>query len=146
MDKFSRTTEIDTAGVLSAIEEETPKKSRRGNIIALIICVLVAIFIWAYVVDTNPEINEIDFSNVDVVAQSDEYNIEIKTQVDVTISGVISDLVDIHKSDIDIRISEKHINGEGVYSVPIICGFDRAVGDVQLTSSVNVVLVQVTKK
>ena len=41
MDKFSRTTEIDTAGVLSAIEEETPKKSRKGNIIALIICVFL---------------------------------------------------------------------------------------------------------
>ena len=32
MDKFSRTTEIDTAGVLNAIEQDTPKKSRRGNI------------------------------------------------------------------------------------------------------------------
>jgi hypothetical protein len=31
MDKFSRTTELDTAGVLNAIEEDTPKKSRRNK-------------------------------------------------------------------------------------------------------------------
>ena len=29
MDKFSITTELDTAGVLNAIEEDTPKKCRR---------------------------------------------------------------------------------------------------------------------
>ena len=146
MDKFSRTTEIDTAGVLSAIEEETPKKSRRGNIIALVICVLVAIFIWAYVVDTNPEITSIEFSNVEVAVQSDEYNVVLKTQVDITVSGTISDVVDISRSDISVYISTESINIEGTYAVPIVCKLATPHENVEIESSVSLVLVQVTKK
>ena len=146
MDKFSRTTEIDTAGVLSAIEEETPKKSRRGNIIALVICVLVAIFIWAYVVDTNPEITSIEFSNVEVAVQSDEYNVVLKTQVDITVSGTISDIVDINRSDISVYISTESINIEGTYAVPIVCKLATPNENVEIESSVSLVLIQVTKK
>ena len=146
MDKFSRTTEIDTAGVLSAIEEETPKKSRRGNIIALVICVLVAIFIWAYVVDTNPEISSIEFSNVEVAVQSDEYNVVLKTQVDITVSGTISDIVDINRSDISVYISTESINIEGTYAVPIVCKLATPNENVEIESSVSLVLIQVTKK
>ena len=146
MDKFSRTTEIDTAGVLSAIEEETPKKSRRGNIIALVICVIVAIFICAYVVDTNPEITSIEFSNVEVAVQSDEYNVVLKTQVDITVSGTISDIVDINRSDISVYISTESINIEGTYAVPIVCKLATPNENVEIESSVSLVLIQVTKK
>ena len=146
MDKFSRTTEIDTAGVLSAIEEETPKKSRRGNIIALIICVFVAIFIWAYVVDTNPEITSIEFSNVEVAVQSNTYDVEIKTQVDVTVKGTVNDSVDISRSDIIVFIPTEKINIEGTYTVPIVCEIRHPNDNVQIETSVSLVLVQVTKK
>jgi len=146
MDKFSRTTEIDTAGVLSAIEEETPKKSRRGNIIALVICILVAVFIWAYVVDTNPEIVDAQFSDVTVTFESEQYNVEIKTKVDVTVSGTVSDIVDISKSDITVYIPAERINSEGAYNVPVICSFNTTVENVQIIPSVSTVLIQVTKK
>ena len=146
MDKFSRTTEIDTAGVLSAIEEETPKKSRRGNIIALIICIFVAIFIWAYVVDTNTEIDSVHFSDVDVIVNSVEYDVEIKTQVDITISGTVRDIVDIGRTDISVYIPVEYINVEGTYAVPIVCKLNTANDRIQMESSVTTVLIQVTEK
>ena len=75
MDKFSRTTELDTAGVLNAIEEDTPKKSRRNNIIALVVCFFVAIFIWAFVVSIDTELYEKKYENVDDRIQEKMYKL-----------------------------------------------------------------------
>ena len=75
MDKFSRTTELDTAGVLNAIEEDTPKKSRRNNIIALVVCFFVAIFIWAFVISIDTELYEKKYENVEIVFENPNYNV-----------------------------------------------------------------------
>ena len=146
MDKFSRTTEIDTAGVLSAIEEDTPKKSRKGNIIALIICIVVAIIIWAYVVETDTELHEKTFTDIAVTSHNDDYNITVKSQIDVTLKGTSKNLVDISKSEIIVSIPSVYINGEGEYKVPITCGLEAKIDNVQITPSVTEVLIQVTAK
>ena len=78
MDKFSRTTEIDTTGVLNAIEQDTPKKSRTGNIIAFVLCVLAAIVIWLYVMDTDAEIIENEY--LDVVDYEIEFEVSSNIQ------------------------------------------------------------------
>ncbi len=146
MDKFSRTTEIDTAGVLSAIEEDAPKKSRKGNIIALIICILVAIFIWAYVVDTDPELHEKKFTEIEVSFENTDYNVTVKTRINVTLKGTTSDLVDVSRSEISVIIPAGYINGEGEYKVPIICDLDAHITNVEIIPSVTEVLIQVTAK
>ncbi|MBQ9744666.1 MAG: hypothetical protein IJW19_06025 [Clostridia bacterium] len=147
MDKFSRTTEIDTAGVLNAIEQDTPKKSRRGNIIALIICILAAIFIWAYVTDTDATIDEKEYRDINVSVESSQYNVEVKTVVNVTLKGTKSDLVDVKRSEIKIVVSADQIHKEGEYKVPITCYLDDAVNaDVEIIPSTGYVTVSVKKK
>ena len=143
MDKFSRTTEIDTAGVLNAIEEDTPKKSRRGNIIALAICILVAIFIWAYVMDTDPEIIEQEFKNVTVTFENENYNYTVTTQVNVVIKGTRNKVVDISKSDIILVARVGDIQAPGEYMIPLMCD---SIGSVTIIPNVQDVLVKATEK
>ena len=78
--------------------------------------------------------------------QSDEYNVVLKTQVDITVSGTISDIVDINRSDISVYISTESINIEGTYAVPIVCKLATPNENVEIESSVSLVLIQVTKK
>ena len=146
MDKFSRTTEIDTAGVLNAIEQDTPKKSRKGNIIALVICIFVAIGIWAYVMYTDPEIHEKEFDNIQVTYEGDDYEIIAIEEVDVVIKGTNRDITSISKSDIKIVIVNKEIIGEGTYKVGFKCIVDGKSDGLEVIPSVNKVEVRVTKK
>lgn len=146
MDKFSRTTEIDTAGVLNAIEQDTPKKSRRGKIIALIICLFVAICIWVYAMDTDTTIDEKKYDDIDIVVESDEYIVEVLTTVDVTLKGTKGDLVDIKRSEIKISISRGNITETGEYQVPITYYIDEKETDVQIIPSVKAVFVRVSRK
>ena len=150
MDKFSRTTEIDTTGVLNAIEQDAPKKSRRGNIIALVVCVFAAIFIWLYVVDTDKEIIEMEYLNVPVIVEGSEYDVDVKTMVDVTIRGTKGALVDVKRSEIKIIVSvesieEKVADGAFLAQVPIDYYIDGG-ADVDIIPSVNYVLVQIARK
>ena len=146
MDKFSRTTEIDTAGVLNAIEQDTPKKSRRGNIIALVICIFVAIGIWAYVMYTDPAIHEKEFSNVRVTCENDDYNVQILDEVDVTIKGTNINITEISKSDIKVVILKKEIVGTGEYRVDIKCFVENRDAELEIAPSVQTVLVRVSEK
>ncbi len=150
MDKFSRTTEIDTAGVLNAIEQDAPKKSRRGNIIALVVCVLTAICIWLYVMDTDTQIIEKEYLDVPVIVESVDFDVDVKTMVDVTIKGTKGDLVDIKRSEIKLvvtseSIEEKVQQGAMLTQVSINYYIDGG-ADVDIIPSVNNVLVQITKK
>ena len=150
MDKFSRTTEIDTTGVLNAIEQDAPKKSRRGNIIAFVLCVLAAIVIWLYVMDTDSEIIEKEFVEVPVVVEDCGYDVEIKTPVNITIKGTKGELVDIKRSEIKVvveseRIQEKAAYGAMLTQVPITYYIEDG-ADVDIVPSVYNVLVQIINK
>ena len=146
MDKFSRTTEIDTAGVLNAIEQDTPKKSRRGNIIALVICIFVAIGIWAYVMYTDPAIHEKEFSGVRVTCENDDYNVQILDEVDVTVKGTNINITEISKSDIKVVILKKEIVGTGEYRVDIKCFVENRDTELEIVPSTHTVLVRVSEK
>ena len=146
MDKFSRTTEIDTAGVLNAIEQDTPKKSRRGNIIALVICIFVAVGIWAYVMYTDPTEHEREYRDVDIICENADYNVEVLDEVDVVIKGTNLNITEISKSDIKIVILKKEIIGTGKYKVGIKCFDEVEAADVEVIPSVDTVTVKVSAK
>lgn len=146
MDKFSRTTEIDTAGVLNAIEQDTPKKSRRGNIIALIICIFVAVGIWAYVMYTDPEIHEKEFDDIKVTCESDEYSVTVLDEVNVVIKGTNLEITEIKKSDIKVVILKKEIVGTGEYRVDIKCFVENHGDGIEVVPSTDTVLVRVSEK
>ncbi len=146
MDKFSRTTEIDTAGVLNAIEQDTPKKSRRGNIIALIICIIVAIGIWAYVMYTDPEIHEKEFNDIKVTCESEDYTVEVLDDVDVVLKGTNISITEVSKSDIKVVILKKEIVGTGEYRVDIKCFIENQDNEIEIIPSTDTVLVRVSEK
>ena len=79
MDRFSKTTEIDISE-LAAIEDDTPKKSKIGNIIALILSIIIAIFIWLYVMETNVLTEQINIDDIYVYSYSD-VNIPIEKRL-----------------------------------------------------------------
>ena len=150
MDKFSRTTEIDTAGVLNAIEQDAPKKSRKGNIIALILCVLAAVCIWLYVMDTDTQIVEKVYVDVPVIVEGSDFDVDVKTMVDITLRGTKGDLVDVKRSEIKIVvksdvIKEKVAYGKMLTEVPITYHIEDG-ADVDIIPSVYNVLVEITKK
>ena len=43
-----------------------PNESRRNNIIALVVCFFVAIFIWAFVISIDTELYEKKYENVEI--------------------------------------------------------------------------------
>ena len=146
MDKFSRTTELDTAGVLNAIEEDTTKKSRRNNIIALVVCFFVAIFIWAYVVSIDTELYEKKYENVEIVFENPNYNVSSSAVISVTVKGTKNELVDINKGEVKARVRGTHIRGVGEYIVPVECFVDDDGVEVELTQSVSQILIKVEEK
>ena len=145
MDKFSRTTELDTAGVLNAIEEDTPKKSRRGNIIALIVCLVVAVVIWGHVMNTDTTVYEKDYVDIDIIVDSNEYTVTPKGTLSVVVKGTKSELVDIKRSEIKAVINSSQINREGEYKVPVTCYVEEDV-DIEIKQSVTEILVKVESK
>lgn len=146
MDKFSRTTELDTAGVLNAIEEDTPKKSRRNNIIALVVCFFVAIFIWAFVVSIDTELYEKKYENVEIVFENLDYTVTSSANITVVVKGTKNELVDISKGEVKARVRKNHIKGVGEYIVPVECFIDDDGVNVELTQSVSQILVKVEEK
>ena len=107
MDKFTKTTEIDISA-MNEMEDETPKKSNVGKIIALIICLIASIFIWLLVMETDNTKIEKEFKDVAVVvsyksAQNPDYEIIVEP-VDVTISATRSDMADLSKSGIILTV------------------------------------------
>jgi hypothetical protein len=145
MDKFSRTTELDTAGVLNAIEEDTPKKSRRNNIIALAVCFLVAICIWAFVISIDTELYEKRYENVEIIFENSDYKVTSSANIVVVVKGTKNELVDINRDEVKARVRKNHIKGVGEYIVPVECFVDEDV-DVELSQSVSQILIKVEEK
>ncbi|MBQ7412619.1 MAG: hypothetical protein IJW10_06940 [Clostridia bacterium] len=99
MDRFSKTTEIDTAEITAAtMEDDTPKKSKATNIIALVLCLLIAVIVWVFVMETDTNYIEKNYDDIPVYAESmAESPIEYKT---IAIRGARKNVIEIKAEDI----------------------------------------------
>ena len=117
MDKFTKTTEIDISNV-NSVEDDTPQKSKVGKIIAAIVCILLAICAWVYVVETDDTLVEKEFNNVDVVVLDNSDNYTYKAgKVSVTLVGTNSELVDVDPSKIIVKVDEIQQGKGDVFTV-----------------------------
>lgn len=107
MDKFTKTTEIDISA-MNEIEDETPKKSNAGTIVALILCLVASIFIWLLVMETDTQEIEKTFSGVPVqvvqVSDIDSYEITVSSAT-VTVKATKSDMADLTKDGIKLTLT-----------------------------------------
>ena len=103
MDKFTKTTEGELSNV-NLVEEEAPKKSRIGTVVAIIVSLLLAISAWLYVV--NEATSEMEFNDVKVIVldESGKFNI-IAENVSVTLCGTNSQLVEVDPSKIVVKVN-----------------------------------------
>lgn len=116
MDRFSRTTEIDTAEIAAAtMEDDTPKKSKITNIIVLVLCLLISVIIWLMVMETNTDIMEKEYNNIPVFA--DYVSTTPVEYKQITVKGVRKNIIDLKSSDFTIIIEEG-----GRYMVYLIDG------------------------
>ena len=113
MDKFTKTTEIDIPNT-NPVEDEAPRKSKSGKIVAAIVCILLAIIAWIYVVETDDTMVEKEFNNIDVVilGDSDYYTFKAD-KVSVTLVGTNSELVDVDPSKIVVKVDALSKQGKG---------------------------------
>ena len=125
MDKFTKTTEIDISA-MTEMEDETPKKSNVGNVIAMICCLILAIIIWLFVMEIDTSIQEREFKDITVEKISDAgYTVSGNLNVNVVLTGVSNELASINKEDIhailDFSDIENNIifDTEHEYSVTI---------------------------
>ena len=109
MEKFTKTTEIDISA-MNEIEDEAPKKSNVGNVIAIIVCLLLAILIWVFVIETDDSLTSKVYK-VNVTDTVDGYEI-VNTSINVEIRATRSDLADLSKDEIIVTIDKTALNKE----------------------------------
>lgn len=109
MEKFTKTTEIDISA-MNEIEDEAPKKSNVGNVIAIIVCLLLAILIWVFVIETDDSLTSKVYK-VNVTDTVDGYEI-VNTSINVEIRATRSDLADLSKDEIIVMIDKTALNKE----------------------------------
>jgi len=151
MDKFTKTTEIDISA-MNEMEDETPKKSNVGTVIALIICLIASIFIWLLVMETDTTLIEKQFDDVSVqvVGEIEGYDI-IVSPVDINVKATRSDMADLTKDDIKLTFTVAKYNiNKGVTKTVILSADDiKIVGEGEgewIPSGPIEVKVQVVKK
>ena len=99
MDKFSKTTEIDISDAMG-MEDDTPKKSIKWKVVAIVMSVLIAICIWLYVMQTDTALYDREYKNVSVtVVNADGYDVVVSDTVTVKLRGTKSNLADIKFND-----------------------------------------------
>lgn len=124
MDKFTKTTEIDISA-MTEMEDETPKKSNVGNIIAFISCLIFAIIIWLFVMEIDTTIQERTYNDISIEKIGDAgYTVSGELSVDVVLTGISRELANIGKEDIRVildfsKIKNIVIGSEHEYSVDI---------------------------
>ena len=113
MDRFSKTTEIDTAEIAAAaMEDDAPKKSKLTTIIALIVCILLSVVIWVFVMEADTTTSKKKISDVPVyTAESGDVP---SAYAQVIVNGVRRDIVDFKSSD--FKISQEN----GTYTIEIV--------------------------
>ncbi len=100
MDKFTKTTEIDISA-MNEMEDETPKKSSAGKVIAMIFCLIFAIIIWFLVMELDTSKQERKFENISVeIIGGEDYLIQGDLSVDVVFVGTNKELASIKKDEI----------------------------------------------
>ena len=116
MDKFTKTTEVDISN-MNIMEEEAPQKRKAGKIIAMIICLLLAVVAWIYVVETDDTKVEKTFDDITVVLTNGSDKQFTAENVSVTLIGTNSQLVDVDKSKIIFKIdAASYYNGVNKFS------------------------------
>ena len=121
MDKFTKTTEIDISAMVD-MEDETPKKSKAGTIVALIVCLIVSLFIWVFVMETDSSLIEKTYDDISVTIINNTENLNITAEdVSVAIKATRSDFADLKKQDITavLDASNVHISGKQMANVKI---------------------------
>ena len=126
MDKFTKTTEIDISA-MTEMEDETPKKSNVGNVIAMICCLIFAIIIWLFVmeIDTSEKTRAYNDISISVIG-NEGYVVSGNKTVDVVLKGISKELADVDRDDIQAILDFSEINNifvgeEHEYSVKIEC-------------------------
>lgn len=127
MDKFTKTTEIDISA-MTEMEDETPKKSNVGNVIAFISCLIFAIVIWLFVMEIDTSLQEREYNDISVEKIGDAgYTVSGNLNVDVVLKGINKELADIDKDDIRVVLDFSKIKNidevegrEQEYSVDVI--------------------------
>ena len=109
MEKFTKTTEIDISA-MNEIEDEAPKKSNVGNVIAIIVCLVLAILIWVFVIETDDSLTSKVYK-VNITDTVDGYEI-VNTSINVEIKATRSDLADLSKDEIIVTIDKTALNKE----------------------------------
>ena len=121
MDKFSKTTEIDISDAMG-MEDDTPKKSIKWKVVAIVMSVLIAICIWLYVMQTDTTLYERDYKDISVtVVNENGYNVTVSDTVTVTLKGMKSTLADIKKSDITVQADASSVVSEGEIELALEC-------------------------
>ncbi len=111
MAKFTKTTEIDISAMHDVIEEDTPKKSKWGIIIPIILSVVIAFGVWISATNQSPDTKEMIFEEITVV---DSNGNSVGEKVDVEVIGTYSQLADMKKEYIVVT---KTVKG---YSEPML--------------------------
>ncbi|MBQ8738240.1 MAG: hypothetical protein IJZ04_01955 [Clostridia bacterium] len=138
MDRFSKTTDIDTAEVAAAsADSDTPKKSRVGSIIAFTVCIVLAIFIWLWVMETDTTVIQREFNDVQIC--SSFIDSEPIGYADITVKGVRKNIVDLKAKDFKI------VEANGKYEIYLLSGESS---DLVLTneSTATEIIVSVSEK
>lgn len=104
MAKFTKTTEIDISAMHDVIEEETPRKSKWGVIIPLILSVVIAFGVWISATNQSTDTKEMVFEDITVV---DLNGNSVGEEVDVEVVGTYSQLADMKKEYILVTKTAK---------------------------------------
>ncbi len=126
---------------------------KKHNIVAKILCLLLALILWIYVMDSeNPDWEE-TFEDVPVaLVNTDDIEIDngltiysgYSNTVDITVRGRKNDVSGLTADDIKVTADVKEIDSVGEYTLPIIITLEK---DAEIVSqSVTDVTVLVDKK
>lgn len=139
MDRFSKTTEIDTAEIAAAaMEDDTPKKSKATIIIALVLCVLVSVVVWLFVMETDTEPARMELDIGVYAAMEDDTPIE---NVEIIVSGLRKNIVDIKKQD--LRAIKRE---DGQYDIYFVDTAKAEIYDLVNESTADEIIVSVKEK
>lgn len=99
MDKYSKTVDTDTSEFLN-IEDSTPtvKHSTASKIVAIIVCLFLAILVWLHVMNTSPETMEYTFTDIDYV----ENGVSMDKDIVLKAVGTKSFIADAKRADITV--------------------------------------------
>ena len=127
--------------VQNANSSQKPKKAGKiSNIIALIICFMMAVIMWLYVMQTDSPEYEETFTRVplvieDVTELSEKANLSVisgwEQRVSITVKGRRSDLAKYADADLVAYVSVGNINHMGSYTLDISVELP---GDLQLVT------------